>query len=52
MTGTIYSSGGKHAEPDRDLHFTLQLDPQDEKFSTSVILNVYHILQAHQHVRI
>jgi hypothetical protein len=33
VTGTVYSSGGTHEEPDGDLHFTLQLDPQYEKFS-------------------
>ncbi len=33
VTGTVYSSGGTHEEPDGDLHFTLQLDPQYEKYS-------------------
>ncbi len=33
VTGTVYSSGGTHEEPDSDLHFTLQLDPQYEKYS-------------------
>ena len=32
VTGTVYSSDGTHKEPDGDLHFTLQLDPQYEKF--------------------
>ncbi len=32
-TGTVYSSGGTHKELDGDLHFTLQLDPQYEKYS-------------------
>ena len=34
MTGTVYSSSsGTTEEPDGDLHFTLQLDPQYEKYS-------------------
>jgi hypothetical protein len=34
VTGTVYSSsGGTTDEPDGDLHFTLQLDPQYEKYS-------------------
>ena len=33
VTGTVYSSGGTHEEPDGELHFTLQLDPQYEKYS-------------------
>jgi hypothetical protein len=33
VTGTVYSSGGTHEEPDGDLHFTLQLDPQYEQYS-------------------
>ena len=34
VTGTVYSSGsGTTEEPDGDLHFTLQLDPQYEKYS-------------------
>ena len=33
MTGTVYSSGGTTDEPDGDLHFTLQLDSQYEKYS-------------------
>ena len=33
VTGTVYSSGGTIEEPDGDLHFTLQLDPQYEKYS-------------------
>jgi hypothetical protein len=34
VTGTVYSSSsGTTDEPDGDLHFTLQLDPQYEKYS-------------------
>jgi hypothetical protein len=34
VTGTVYSSsGGTTEEPDGDLHFTLQLDSQYEKYS-------------------
>jgi hypothetical protein len=33
VTGTVYSSGGTTQEPDGDLHFTLQLDPQYEQYS-------------------
>jgi len=34
VTGTVYSSSsGTAEEPDGDLHFTLQLDPQYEKYS-------------------
>jgi hypothetical protein len=33
VTRTVYSSsGGTTDEPDGDLHFTLQLDPQYEKY--------------------
>jgi hypothetical protein len=32
VTGTVYSSGGTHEEPDGDLHFTLQLDSQYEQY--------------------
>jgi hypothetical protein len=35
VTGTVYSAypGGTHGEPDGDMHFTLQLDPQYEHYS-------------------
>ena len=33
VTGTVYSSAGTTQEPDGDLHFTLQLDPQYEHYS-------------------
>ena len=32
VTGTVYSSGGTHEEPDGDLHFTLHLDPLYEQY--------------------